>query len=208
MVGSVGGTLKSTAMSPRDALPSAIVTALCSASASDARSSCSRTGRTKSSISWTMALAIFASLMMSADQRLHLRIVRHLAAQQPGHHFDAGQRILDLVGHRRGHLAERGQPIAQPLALFHLLDVREVLEEERRADGLRRRRRGRARACSRSPCRSDFSRSSARLGSVAISNAPAEHADDVGVVAEHVGVGAGPGSPDPDAARRSGRPRR
>ena len=70
------------------------------------------------------------------DQRLRVGIVGHLTAQQPGHHFDARQRVLDLVRHRRGHLAERGQSIAQPLALFHLLDVRQVLEEERRAGGL------------------------------------------------------------------------
>ena len=46
-----------------------------------------------------------------------------LRLQQAGHHLDARQRVLDLVGHRRGHLAERGQPIAQALALFELLDL-------------------------------------------------------------------------------------
>ena len=51
----------------------------------------------------------------------------------PGHDFDAGERVLDLVRDRRGHLAERRQPIAQPLALLELLDARQVLEEERRA---------------------------------------------------------------------------
>ena len=59
--------------------------------------------------------------------------------QEPGHHLDAGERVLDLVRDRRGHLAERGQPIAQPLALFELLDVRQVLEEQRRADRSRPR---------------------------------------------------------------------
>ena len=38
--------------------------------------------------------------------------------------------------HHRGHFAHGGQPIAQALALFHLLDVGEVLEKQRRADGL------------------------------------------------------------------------
>ena len=127
--------------------------ALASASASEVRSTCSRTGRTNASTSWTIALAIFASLMMSLTSACASGLSRRLAAQQPGQHLDAGQRVLDLVRHHRRHLADRGQPIAQPLALLDLLDVREVLEEQRGADGARRRRRGRATACSRSPCR-------------------------------------------------------
>ena len=54
----------------------------------------------------------------------------------PGHHFDAGQRVLDLVRDRGGHLAERRQPIAQAFALLELLDARQVLEEQRRAGDL------------------------------------------------------------------------
>ena len=64
------------------------------------------------------------------DQRLSLGVVRRLAADQAGQHLDAGQRVLDLVGHDRRHLADRRQPVAQPLALLHLLDVGQVLEEQ------------------------------------------------------------------------------
>ena len=83
------------------------------------------------------------------EQRLRVRRVGHLAAQQAGHHFDAGERVLQLVRDAGGHLAERRQPIAQPLALFELLDLREVLEEHHRADRPRRRRPAPATACSR-----------------------------------------------------------
>ena len=38
--------------------------------------------------------------------------------------------------HHGSHFADRGEPIAEPLAFLDLLDVREVLEEERRADGV------------------------------------------------------------------------
>ena len=68
------------------------------------------------------------------EQRLRVRGVRHLAPQQAGHDLDAGKRILELVGDAGRHLAERRQPIAQPLALFKLFDLREVLEEHHRAD--------------------------------------------------------------------------
>ena len=59
--------------------------------------------------------------------------VRDLPAEQAGHDLDAGEGVLHLVGDRRGHLAEGGQPIAKALALLGLLDERQVLEEERRA---------------------------------------------------------------------------
>ena len=72
------------------------------------------------------------------EQRLRVLRIGHLAAQQAGHHLDAGQRILQLVRDAGGHLAERRQPIAQPLALFELLDLRQVLEEHHRADRLAR----------------------------------------------------------------------
>ena len=45
-----------------------------------------------------------------------------------------GERVLHFVRDRRRHLAERGKPVAQPLALFELLDAGQVLEEQRRAD--------------------------------------------------------------------------
>ena len=91
-----------------------------------------------------MALAIFASLMMSASSDCASGDVGDLAAQQAGHHLDAGQRVLHLVRDRRGHLAERREPIAQPLALLELLDPRQVLEEQRRA--------GQAGRCSSRTC--------------------------------------------------------
>ena len=58
-----------------------------------------------------------------------------LPAQQAGHHLDAGQRVLDLVGDRGRHLAEHGEPVAQALPFLELLDARQVLEEHRGADG-------------------------------------------------------------------------
>ena len=68
------------------------------------------------------------------EQRLRVLRVGHLPPQQAGHHFDAGERILQLVRDAGGHLAERRQPIAQPLALLELLDLRQILEEQHRAD--------------------------------------------------------------------------
>ena len=68
------------------------------------------------------------------EQRLRVLRVGHLPAQQAGHHFDAGQRVLQLVRDAGGHLAERGEPIAQPLALLELFDLRQILEEQHRAD--------------------------------------------------------------------------
>ena len=112
-------------------------------------STCSRIGRTNSSTSSTMALAILASLMMSARIVCASGDSVQLALEHAGHDLDAGERVLDFVRDRRGHLAERRQPVAQPLALFELLDARQVLEEQRRADQPCRARRGRARACSR-----------------------------------------------------------
>ena len=78
-----------------------------------------------------------------------LRVVEQLALEHAGHHLDARQRVLDLVRDRRGHFAEGRQPVAQPVALFHLLDARQVLEEQRGAHQHARRRRGCGRACSR-----------------------------------------------------------
>ena len=107
------------------------------------------------------------------EQRLRVRRVGHLPAQQAGHHLDAGQRVLHLVRDARGHLAERRQPIAQPLAFLELLDPRQVLEEQRRADRASRRRPSPATACSRSRGPGRFRRSSARFGRWLSSNAPA-----------------------------------
>ena len=67
------------------------------------------------------------------QDRLRVRRVGHLPPQQARHDLDAGQRVLQLVRDRRGHLAERGEPVAQALALLELLDAREVLEEQRDA---------------------------------------------------------------------------
>ena len=71
--------------------------------------------------------------MMSREDRLRVRRLRQLALADPGHHLDAGQRVLHLVGDRGGHLAERRQPVAEPLTLFELLDAGQILEEQRRA---------------------------------------------------------------------------
>ena len=76
------------------------------------------------------------------QHRLRVGCIRNLAAQQAGHHLDAGERVLDLVSDDRGHLADGRQPVAKPLALFQLLDARQVLEEHRGADHVRRCRRG------------------------------------------------------------------
>ena len=69
---------------------------------------------------------------------LRIRNVRNLPAQQPRHHFDAGQWVLHLVRDGRRHLANGRQAIAKPLALLELLDAREVLEEHRHAGDLSR----------------------------------------------------------------------
>ena len=68
------------------------------------------------------------------EDGLRVGRVGQLPLEQAGHDLDAGERVLDFVRDRRRHLAERGEPVAQALALFELLDARQVLEEERRAD--------------------------------------------------------------------------
>ena len=72
--------------------------------------------------------------MMSFSVSSASSLLGQLALEHAGHDLDARERVLDFVRDRRGHLAERRQPVAQPLALFHLLDARQVLEEQRRAD--------------------------------------------------------------------------
>ena len=59
---------------------SAIEIASRTTSASAMRSTCSRIGRTKSSTSSTMALAILASLMMSREDRLRVLPIRRADA--------------------------------------------------------------------------------------------------------------------------------
>ena len=66
-----------------------------------------------------------------AEDRLRVLGLGKLALEDARHDFDAGERILDLVRDGGGHLAERREPVAQPLALLELLDARQVLEEER-----------------------------------------------------------------------------
>ena len=68
------------------------------------------------------------------EDGLRVRRVGQLTLEQARHHLDAGERVLDFVRDGGGHLAERGEPIAQPLALFELLDPGQVLEEQRRPD--------------------------------------------------------------------------
>jgi hypothetical protein len=77
-------------------------------------------------------LASLASLRISASSDC-LR-VGHLPPQQARHHFDAGQRVLQLVGDAGGHLAERGEAIPEPLALLELFDLGQILEEKHRAN--------------------------------------------------------------------------
>ncbi len=81
-----------------------------------------------------MALAILASLMMSFSVSSDFGLLGELALEHAGHDLDARERILDLVRDRRRHLAERRQAVAKPIAFLDLLDARQVLEEERRAD--------------------------------------------------------------------------
>ena len=66
-----------------------------------------------------------------AEDGLRVLGLGKLALEDPRHDLDARERILDLVRDGGGHLAERREPVAQPLALLELLDAREVLEEER-----------------------------------------------------------------------------
>ena len=89
----------------------------------------------------------------------------------PGHDLDAGQRVLDFVRDGRGHLAERRQPVAQPLALLELLDPRQVLEEQRRARDLARGVAHLRQRVADDPAGA-LSRISARLGRWDRSNAP------------------------------------
>ena len=68
------------------------------------------------------------------EQRLCLFRVGHLPPQQPGHHLDASERVLQFVGDARRHFTERGEAIPQPLSLFQLFDLRQVFEEHHGAD--------------------------------------------------------------------------
>ena len=125
--------------------------------------------------------------MMSPDERLHVAIVRRLAAQQAGEHLDAGERILDFVRHHRRHLADGGQPIAQALALFHLFDVGQVLEKERRAHRLAvlvAHQRQRVADHRIGGLQAQFRAVGERLQL----ERAAEDADDVGVLMEDVGI--------------------
>jgi hypothetical protein len=98
------------------------------------RSTWRRIGLTNSSISTTIAFASLASLMMSASSAWALDRLRYLSPQKPGHHLDAGERVLQLVRDPGRHLPERREAIPQPLPLLQLLDLRQVLEEHRRAN--------------------------------------------------------------------------
>ena len=68
------------------------------------------------------------------QRRLRVGQVGDLPSQQAGLHFDAGERVLHLVGNGGGHLADGRQPVAQPFALLELFHPRQVLEEHRGAD--------------------------------------------------------------------------
>jgi hypothetical protein len=93
------------------------------------------------------------------------------------------------VGHRRRHLTERGEPIAQPFALLDLLDPRQVLEEERGAGdgpGLVVDQRQRVADHGAGRLEAEFD----AVGQVVQLEGAGQHPDDVLVRAQHVGVGA------------------
>src|SRR6185503_3495453 len=111
---------------------------------------------------------------------------------------DAGQRVLQLVGDAGGHLAERGQPVAEPLLFLDLLDPGQVLEEEDGAD-----RRVAAFVPDMRNRVADYAIEilQPELGAVrqVAELERAEHqSDDFGPLAQHVGEGA------TDVARRRG----
>ncbi|HVH05847.1 MAG TPA: hypothetical protein VNE71_07615, partial [Myxococcota bacterium] len=57
----------------------------------------------------------------------------HAAAQEPGEHAEARERVADLVGETRRHLAERDEALAQALAFVGALERLEIAEEQHRA---------------------------------------------------------------------------
>ena len=127
-----------TATPPRGAFDSASVTAWCRTWARSVCSTWSRTGRTNSSICDDDRVGELRFADDVGEQRLRIDRVGHLPPQQAGHDLDAGERILQLVRDAGRHLAERRQPIPQPLALLELLDLRQVLEEHDRPERARR----------------------------------------------------------------------
>ena len=88
-----------------------------------------------------MALAIFASLMMSASSDCASgesgtwRRSRPAITSMPASGFFSSCAMPAAIS------PSDGQPIAQPLALLELLDLRQVLEEQHRADRRAARRR-------------------------------------------------------------------
>ena len=175
-------------MSRRGTFVSASVTAFCSTSAIAVCSTCSRIGRTNSSASCTIWFAIFASLMMSfsIDCASGESATAAWRFSSAGHDFDARERVLHFVRDGGRHLAERDEPIAQALALFELLDLRQVLEEQRDA--------GRAAALVahvRQRVADDLAgRLQPQLGAVgqvAQLERAVQHAHHVGVLGEHFG---------------------
>ncbi len=96
-------------------------------------STCSRIGRTKFEHLDDDPVRHLGFLDDVGEDRERILVVGQLPFQQPGHHLDAGERILDFVGDRGRHLAERNQPVLEPLPLFELLDPGQILEEKRRA---------------------------------------------------------------------------
>ena len=120
-------------------------------------------GRAKIRKSERIRLRRRASFLTTPERvRALLAGERLLDAEQGGRVDDGGQRIPDLVGHARGELARRGQPLGlgeprlEPLALRHVGDE---LEEEDLAVGLADRRSSSARSAGRR--RSHTSRRSA-----------------------------------------------
>ena len=94
------------------------------------RSTCRRTGRTNSSISTTMALASLASLMMSASIDCASAESGTWRRRSPAMTSMPASGFFNSCAMPRRHLSERGEAIAQALALFELFDLRQVLEEQ------------------------------------------------------------------------------
>ena len=67
------------------------------------------------------------------DERALLARFGEAPAQQTGQHPEARERVADLVGEARRHLAQRREPLAEPLALVDALEGLEIAEEQRSA---------------------------------------------------------------------------
>jgi hypothetical protein len=122
------------------------------------------------------------------EDRLRVGASGNLPAEQACHHLDARERILQLVRHGSRHLAERGEPVAQALPFLELFDACQVLEEESDTGRLAHVVPDeRQRVADHLPRGLQAQLDAVRQ--VAQFEAAGEHAHDVGVRAQDVGVG-------------------